>query len=186
MKPHQGRSLADSQRFRGGLGHRDVPSIRLLAAFCVCATLLIGCGNTSRSDDVEATQPASGASTAAPRTSEAPAVRAGAFAVPPDGPTSITEFPIPAGAEVVDLGPPTLGVWLFGISSPDSATTLDFYRRTLAAQGYTVQENVSHSTADIKYDLAFFGKVHGVVSENELAGGTMVTVQDEPPRWLDR
>lgn len=101
--------------------------------------------------------------------------------MPPGGPTTITGFPIPGGAQIVDLGPPLDGNWQFVISSPDSATTVEFYKTTLAAEGYTLRENVSVQVGvnTIDYDLAFFGATYGVVSGDDLSG-TLVTVDDDP------
>lgn len=171
-------------------------SIRRLAGVCLAATLLAGCGGGG--DDTETTEPAGGSSvTAASPTSEpaataasptsGPAAEAGTLAVPAGGPTAVSEFPIPAGAQVVDLGPPLGGNWQFGISSPDSATAVEFYRTTLAAEGYTLRENVSIQVGvnTSEYDLAFFGTTYGLVGENEGAGGTLVTVDDRPINGLE-
>lgn len=161
----------------------------LLAGAGLVATLLAGCGG----DDpvpVEptgappaATSDSSGDSASAESsTASEPAAEASSLPVPPDGPTAITEFPVPAGAEIVDIGPPLGGNWQFGISSPDPATTIEFYLTTLAAEGYTFRENVSVVVGEntIEYDLAFFGTTFGIVDQSDLVGGTLVTVDDEP------
>lgn len=114
-------------------------------------------------------------------------VEAGALAVPPDGPTTITEFPVPGGAQIIDLGPPIGGNWQFAISAPDAATTLEFYKRTLAAQGYTLRQNASITVGvnTVEFDLAFFGRTYGVVDRNTLVGGVQVTVDARPIRGLE-
>lgn len=153
--------------------------------------MLAGCGSDTA--EPEATEPdgsssattadSSAGSSSAPSTAETePAAEASTLPVPPDGPTTITEFPVPAGAEIVDLGPPLSGNWQFGISSPDPATTLEFYKTTLAAEGYTFRENVSVEVGvnTIEYDLAFFGATFGIVDQSDLVPGTLITVDDEP------
>lgn len=160
------------------------PSRHLLACTCAAAILLVGCGSSS--GDGPTTESGGGSSAPTSSRPNAPAVEAGSLAVPPGGPKTITEFPIPGGAQIVDLGPSISGSWQFGISSPDSATTVEFYRKTLAAQGYTLKENVSLKVGvnTVEYDLAFYGTTYGVVDANPALGGTFVTVADRPIRGL--
>jgi len=109
-------------------------------------------------------------------------VEASTIAVPSGGPKKVSRFPIPRGAKMVDLGPAFNQSWQFAISSPDPATTIAFYKATLAEQGYTVKENVSLTTNpnNVEYDLAFFGKTYGVVDEVGVDVGTQITVNDRP------
>lgn len=168
----------------------------LIGGFLV-AMLLAGCGSgesdTEAKDTAanEAREPAPAASSASETKEPAsdppdgstpePETEASTLPVPKDGPTTIKEFPIPSGAEILDMGAMS-GNWQFGISSPDAATTLDFYKTTLADKGYTLKEDVSvkYGENTIEWDLAFFGTTYGVVEEDELTGGTLVTVDDEP------
>jgi len=119
-------------------------------------------------------------STPAQPTAKAPAGPASTRAIPKGGPKAISRFPVPGRATFVDLGPAFGGNWQFGISSPDSATTLAFYRKTLTAMGYTIKEDVTAKVGanTIEYDLAFSGPTYGVV--DEFNGGTQVTVDDRP------
>jgi hypothetical protein len=158
-------------------------SIRLLLGPALAATLLAGCGG----EDTETTAPAGGSTSSpssAPATTPAdePAAEPSALPVPEDGPSTIKEFPVPADAQILDLGPPLSGNWQFGITSPDPATTVEFYKETLGAEGYKLKENVQVKVGanTIDYDLAFYGDTYGIVSENDLAGGTLITVDDEP------
>jgi hypothetical protein len=168
--------------------HRSVRAagpIRLLIGSSLAATLLVGCG--SGSSDPATPEPADASSPQVSSTTNAPVIEAATLAVPPGGPTTITEFPIPSGTRIVDIGPPFGGNWQFGISAPDTATTLEFYKKTLAAQGYTLEENASVKVGvnTVVYDLAFFGTAYGIVDENELLGGTLVTVDDSPLTGLE-
>jgi hypothetical protein len=120
-----------------------------------------------------------------PVPSDAKVVEAGSIAVPSGGPEKIARFPIPKGATIVDLGPVVNGNWQFGISSPDPGTTLAFYKATLTKQGYTLKKNVSPDNApNVEFDIAFFGKTYGSVDANDLAGGTLVSINDKPLRGL--
>lgn len=159
-------------------------SLRLLAGTCLAAALVTGCGG---GNDGPTTEPGSGSSAPTSSRTSAPSVESGTLPVPPDGPTSITEFPIPSGAEIVVIGPPFGGNWQFGISSPDTATVLEFYRRTLVADGYTVREDVSQTVGAnvIEYDLAFYGPTFGIVDANEVFGGTQVAVDERPLQGLE-
>lgn len=150
----------------------------------LAAALLVGCGGDST--DREAAE-AGGGSSSKPSSSPEPAVEAGTLAVPSGGPEKIEELAIPRGAEIVDLGPASNMSWQFGISSPDTATVLAFYKKALTEDGYTIKEKVTLTVGanDIEYDLAFFGKTYGVVDANELTGGTQVTVNDKPVRGLE-
>ncbi len=143
--------------------------------------LLAGCGG---GDDTQTTEPGGGSSTSAPADEPAsePAAEPSTLPVPPDGPSTIKEFPVPADAQILDLGPTLSGNWQFGITSPDPATTVAFYKETLGAEGYKLKENVQVKVGanTIDYDLAFYGDTYGIVSENDLAGGTLITVDDEP------
>ncbi|CAN5212263.1 hypothetical protein BH18ACT4_BH18ACT4_00900 [soil metagenome] len=166
--------------------------VRLIVAMGLTAVLLAGCGGGNDGEDsggvpAESTV-GSGSPPPSPSTSESQthndtsAPEADSLPVPPEGPSTITEFPIPGGAVIVDLGPPDFGNWQFGISAPDFATTLEFYRTTLAAQGYTLRENVPiFAGSDVEYELAFFGPTYGVVFEGGVVlDGTLVTVSDRP------
>lgn len=160
---------------------------RLLAGACLAATTLVGCGSEgSEGRDGKPTGPAGGAASAK-STSPRPAGEAKTLAVPSGGPKKITDFPIPPGAKIVDVGPAFNQSWQFGISSPDAATTLDFYKTTLADAGYTLKEDASLTVGanTVQYDLAFFGKTYGVVDKNNLAGGTQVSVNDKPLRGIE-
>lgn len=172
-----------------GAGRLPRRSSRSLAGAVVAATLLAGCGGDEPAT-VGPERPASsaaagtGASSPPSSASTTPAAQAGSLPVPADGPKTITEFPIPAGAKIVDVGPPIGGNWQFGISSPNTATVLQFYRTTLAARGYALEEKrkVQAGKNTIEYDLSFSGPgpIYGLVDENSLAGGTNVTVTDRP------
>ncbi len=85
----------------------------------------------------------------------------------------------------MEMGPPLDGNWQFLIDSPDTTTTIDFYKRVLLSEGYSIRENVSVvlGANTINYDLAFFGKTFGSVSD--FYGGTAVTVDDDPILGLD-
>jgi hypothetical protein len=108
-------------------------------------------------------------------------VEASTIAVPSGGPKKISRFPIPRSAKMIDLGPAFNQNWQFGISSPDPATTIAFYKAALTKQGYTVKENaaLTNNPNNIEYDLAFFGKTYGVVDEIG-PDGTQITVTDRP------
>jgi len=114
-----------------------------------------------------------------------PAVKASKRAIPAGGPKAISTFPVPAGAKYVDLGPAYAGNWQFGISSPDKATTLEFYRKTLAAMGYKLKEDVTAKVGanTIQYDLTFSGPTYGVV--DSYGDATQVTVDDRPISALE-
>lgn len=165
------------------------------ASTCLVAALLTGCsgGNSDgAAEDVPAAPdpPSIAATTPSDTPAEStpePAIEASALPVPTDGPKGLKEFPVPAGAEIVDLGPPLNNNWQFGIGSPDPATTVDFYKATLATEGYTLRENVQVQVGanKIEYDLAFFGPSYGVVTANDMTGGTLVTVDDEPITGLE-
>lgn len=163
----------------------------LLAGTCLTATLFVGCGGdnatTDPADSPAATTDPAGAPLATTSRPSGTTVEASTLAVPPGGPKAITEFPIPRGAKIVDLGPAIGGNWQFGISSPNVATTLNFYKNTLVAEGYTLKEKASITVGvnTVEYDLAFFGKLYVVVDENALAGGTAVTVAERPIEGLE-
>jgi len=158
-----------------------ISSVRLLASTCCAAALLTGCGGDST--DEKATSPAAGGSS----TSAVSGAEASTLAVPSGGPGKITEFPIPGGAKIVDTGPAFNKSWTFGISSPDTAAVVAFYKKALTDERYTVKENVTlaNNANNIEYDLAFFGETYGVVDESDLTGGTQVTVNDQPIRGLE-
>lgn len=164
---------------------------RLIAGTALVAALLAGCGSDSA--DPVAPDPDGGSSStnadssknssASSSAASEPAAEGSTLPVPVDGPTTtITDFPVPDGAEIVDLGPALSGNWQFGISSPDPVTTVEFYKTTLTAAGYTLRENVAVVVGEntIEYDLAFFGTTFGIVDASNVVPGTLVTVDDEP------
>lgn len=154
-----------------------------VAAICLVVALVAGCGGDST--DKSSTEPPVAGSSPAPSGAPETEIEADTLTVPSDGPKKIKEFPIPGGAKIIDLGPPSGGNWQFGISSPDRTAVLAFYKKTLLDQGYTVKENVSKTLGEnvVNFDLAFFGKTYGVVTE--FGNGTQVTVDDDPVADLE-
>jgi len=156
---------------------------RPLVSTCLAAALLVGCGGEGT--DKESSEPAVDSSSKASSSPES-AVDASTLAVPSGGPEKIKSFAIPRGAKIVDAGPAFNMSWTFGISSPDTATVLAFYKKALTDGGYTIEEKVTPTTnANVEFDLAFYGKTYGVVDASELTGGTQVTVNDRPVRGLE-
>lgn len=159
---------------------------RLIRGVALAALLLPGC----RGDKSETVGPERPSSSAAPGSTPSsgattkPAAQAGSLPIPAGGPTTITEFPIPGGAKIVDGGPALGGNWQFGISSPGPAAVLQFYRTTLAAKGYTLEEKrkVQAGKNTVEYDQSFSGPgpIYVLVDENPLAGGTSITVTNRP------
>lgn len=162
---------------------RDITDI--LVPICLAAVLLAGCGGDST--DGSSTNPVD----SPPSKSSSPpesATQADTLAVPSGGPKKIKEFPIPGGAETVDIGPAFNLSWQFGISSPDTTAVLAFYKKALTDRGYTVKEQVTQEVGanSIERDLAFFGKTYGIVDEDaSIAGGTLISVNDNPLQGLE-
>lgn len=158
--------------------------IRMLVSSCLMAALLVGCGNDSTDDG--AANRATGSSS---EPSNPPATQADTLAVPSGGPKKIKEFPIPQGAKIVDIGPAYNLSWQFGISSPNTTAVLAFYKDALVERGYTVREKATQSIGAnrVERDLAFFGKTYGIVDADEsIAGGTLISVNDNPLQGLER
>lgn len=127
-----------------------------LVALCL-AGALAACGSDNTSDSTEASEATTSAAesatpsetaseaeesatpeaeettsqeTATPEDTGSGVAEAEMLPIPADGPPGITEFPVPAGSQLNDLGAFS-GQWQFTILTSDPQSVIDFYAATL-------------------------------------------------------
>ena len=177
-----------------------------LVALCL-AGALAACGSDNTSDSTEASEATTSAAESAPPSETASEAEESAtpeaeettsqetatpedtgsgvaeaemLPIPADGPPGITEFPVPAGSQLNDLGAFS-GQWQFTILTSDPQSVIDFYAATLPELGYTLEEDpiTTAGVNVVEWDLGFTGPAFGTLNDAPALGGVDVIVGDE-------